>query len=461
MKKTIAALLLIISTIFRVCGQSAPDDRQFTPAELREDLAFLKQQLYNVHAYPYTEFTQTEYDALFSRIDVQLTGPLTATAFLKQIKPAIAHLCDEHAQAYLPDKLLSKSYQTGFVFLPITLSRKGEIYRVDKDISAHSGLKPGEVITAIDGKPIKNVIADCALFTSGYPDQRLEKALLQFGYLYTWALPDVKYTYAIKTGSGKTLTVEGVALKIWETELGKESGWDTACDEKISYQKIDKVAYINACSFNIPPKQLDSIRKTINGIFDRIQKDKPEYLFIDISKNSGGQSIVGDMLMDGFNNKVYSGFSYDFKKSEEYMKLIRSWGIKPQDYYKNAPDGKLLHFESYTVSQFADRTNRFKGKVFIIIGKGTFSSAMMMATTIKDNRLATIVGETPVLGHPNGFGELYNTMLPNSKINLLFGVKRWIRPSGNLNDNLLRPDIAVKLTDDKKELIKNILAKAR
>ena len=70
---------------------------------------------------------------------------------------------------------------------------------------------------------------------------------------------------------------------------------------------------------------------------------------------------------------------------------------------------------------------------------------MLFATEIKDNQIAKIIGQTPENGHPSGFGELYNTTLPNTKISLRFGVKEWIRPAGKNNDNVLHPDVL--LTD--------------
>ena len=456
MKKLISLLLIALAALCTY-GQTNYNEPKFSATELKSDLAYLKNQLYTVHVDPYTEFNKAQYDQLFEAIDKKLADSLTATAFLKMIKPVIAHLCDEHAQAYLPEKLLWVRYQEEDVFLPITLSRQGNAYRVEKVLSTGTGIKPGDIITEIDNKPIAELLDQCALFSSGYADQRLEKAFLQFGYLYTWTLPGVQNSYTIKTATGRDVTVAGVSLKTWQDELNRQTGWGSACDEKISYQKIDNTGYITACSFNIPPKQLDSIRAKIASVFEQVNKDKPVNLFIDISKNSGGQSVVGRMLIDGFNDKPYSGFSSNFKKSQDYVNLLKSWKIEADDYYRAAPEGKIFHFSSDTTFPPEHNDKRFKGKVFIIVGNGTFSSAMMMATWIKDNHLATIAGETPRIGHPNGFGELYNTRLPNTKINLLFGVKQWIRPSGDLKDNLLRPDLQIRLTDNKEELIKDVL----
>jgi len=459
MKKALFTLSLLLLIVLQSYSQHTAKDTKLSPQQLKDDLAYLKQQLYQVHAYPYTEINQARYDQLFADINAKITDSSTATAFLKGIKPLLAYLCDEHAQAYLPNNLLWNSYQHDPVFMPVSLTRHGKDYQVNKILSQGSTLKPGDIITKIDNIKTARLIEQCALFTAGYPEQRTEKALQQFGYLYTWTLPATRHYFVFRTKQGKETSLPGVPLKVWQAELSKQTGWDALCDEKITYRKMGNAGYITACSFNFPQAYLDTVQQKIDSIFNIVKADNPEYLFIDVSKNSGGQSIVGNMLIDYFYNKPYRGYSFDFRKSEAYIKLLKSWGIEAPDWYKAAPEGQLLHFDSDTILP-QEKPYHFNGKVFIIVGNGTFSSAMMFATLVKDNNMATIAGETPMLGHPNKFGEMYNTRLPNTKIELLFGVKRWIRPTGDLKENLLKPDILITLPDDNATLVKQVLEKA-
>lgn len=448
----------LFSLLLAAAHAFAQQDVKLSPRQLQEDLALVKQQIYNVHAYPYTEIDQKEYDRLFSEIHSGLKDSLTATAFMKKIKPLFARLCDEHAQVSLPDSLLETPYRSGGAFLPITLAFDGKNYRIDKILNEGSPLQPGDVITQIDLEDIDKLVKRSAGYSSGYPEQRLEKALKQFGYLYTWTVPDARSHFKITTRNGKTVRLAGVSANTWKAELDRQSGWNVQCQDYVYYEKIGDAGYVNACSFNVPHQDLDAVQRRIDTIYEQVKADAPKYLFIDVSKNSGGQSVVGSMLIDGFNGKPYRGYSVDFRRSESYIRLLKSWGMDAPDYYKAANEGDLIHIGGDTVRP-DERPGRFAGKVFIVVGNGTFSSAMMFATIIKDNQLATIVGETPTLGHPNKFGEMYNTALPNTKVRLLFGVKRWLRPSGDTKNNQLFPDLPVTLTDDKAQLIKRILDK--
>lgn len=142
------------------------------------------------------------------------------------------------------------------------------------------------------------------------------------------------------------------------------------------------------------------------------------------------------------------------------MRLLKSWGGEPGDQYTNTAEGDVLHFSSDTIDAAAN-PYRFKGKVFVIVGNGTFSSAIMFATIVKDNHIATLAGEVPANGHPNHFGEMYNSKLPNTKIDLRFGVKEWIRPSGEKTDNKLYPDILVNPNMSREELVKEVISKSK
>lgn len=458
MKRNFITLFFFIFIASNVFSQSL-SEKKFPKRQLKEDLAYLKQQLFNVHISPYNELNKQQYEQLFAAIDTKLKDSLTATDFLKLVKPTIAYLSDEHAGISLQTKMLTLPYQNEAVFCPLSLIKEGSHYKVAKALSGQTDLL-SKTIVKIDGVPIEEAINKCALYTSGYPDQRKEKALTQFGFLYTLSLPGIQRQFIIKTSAGKSITIQGVTLQTWLDELGKQTGWDNACDEAISYQKVNDAGYINACSFSISDKKMDSLKNRLNAIFEQAQKDNLKYLFIDISKNGGGNSSVGDVLIDYLYDKSYRTYRCDWKKSEEYLKLIKSWGITPSDQYINTPNGEVLRFSSDTVGA-ANNPYRFKGRVFVIVGNGTFSSAIMFATIIKDNHIAPLVGETPANGHPNHFGEMYNTQLPNTKIDLRFGVKEWIRPSGEKGDNKLHPDISVDPSMSREKLVKEVIEKAK
>jgi hypothetical protein len=149
-------------------------------------------------------------------------------------------------------------------------------------------------------------------------------------------------------------------------------------------------------------------------------------------------------------------YQTDWKRSDEYLQLLKSWGFE-NPAYAAEPAGKVLHFPSGQVTP-GHVPNPFSGTTVIVTGPATFSSAMTFATLIRDNHIAKLIGQTPVNGHPNGFGEMYYTNLPHTQVFVRFGVKQHIRPAGNIGDTNLTPDIILtdRQMNDINELIRQI-----
>jgi C-terminal processing protease CtpA/Prc len=457
MKRLLFGLLYLL-TISPSFGQTAKKDLKYSKEQLKEDLTFLKQQVFNVHVYPYTELSRKQYEKFFDDIGFRLKDSLTATDFLKLVKPVIAHLSDEHSNISLKEPLLSQTYLHACIFIPFSLVKTKHGYAVDLLFDKSGAINTGDEITAINNVSVETWVNNCALYCTGFPDQRVATALKQFGFLSAWANPDQSATFEVKTGGGKTHSLKGTSFAIWDNYIYDHAA-ATGCTDRISYQRYGDVGYINACSFDVKSKgpfALDSVKSKVTAAFKQAQTDGVKTLVIDVSKNGGGNSKIGNYILDCFYDKPYLTYQSNWKKSEEYLKLLTSWGFS-DEYYSKAKVGEVLHFDPQTVTP-SDIPFRFKGKVVIVVGKATFSSAMLFATEIKDNHITKIIGQVPENGHPNGFGELYNTTLPNTKIDLRFGVKEWIRPAGKTGDNVLHPD--VELSDEQMASVAGLIKAA-
>jgi hypothetical protein len=88
-------------------------------------------------------------------------------------------------------------------------------------------------------------------------------------------------------------------------------------------------------------------------------------------------------------------------------------------------------------------TPRLGRKVYVLIGPGTFSSAILNAIQLK-RRGAILVGE-PTGGTPSGYGEVKTMTLPNSKLQVRFTSKFFSAPK-LLETDSLEPDILAPLT---------------
>lgn len=439
MKKLI--LTLITLTGIAAAFAQAPSDKKYSPQQLKEDAEFLKKQLFDAHANPYTELGKQQYEQVFAGIEAKITDSLNITEFYKRIKPVFSYLSDEHAGITIDPAMVDDAYADQPIFLPFNLIKKGNEYFIGDVLSSPTGLKKGDRVLSVDNLPIAELVERCLHYTTGFPGQRRENALKQFGYLYTWSAAQPQQHYKLLTGTG-TVTIDCVGIKSWLQYLNINPNAQD-CPQLISYMRYGDAGYINSCSFMTHnDKEFNNLSGKIDSIFKMVKNDGVKYLFIDVSHNSGGNSRVGDVLISYFSGKSYRDYQCNWRRSDEYLALITKWKMKDDLYESKAP-GSVIHFDSDTITPAADNPDRFNGKVYIIVGDGTFSSAMMFATIIKDNHIAPLIGQTPQNGHPDHFGELYNATLPNTGMAYRFGVKEWIRPAGKIADNYLRPDIEI------------------
>jgi hypothetical protein len=87
------------------------------------------------------------------------------------------------------------------------------------------------------------------------------------------------------------------------------------------------------------------------------------------------------------------------------------------------------------------------GRIYVLTGSGTFSSAVDNAVSLRKDLSAALVGETAG-GTPDGYGEVNRLVLPNSKLAVRFTTKRWGPKTSAVPANL-EPDVRVpfKLAD--------------
>ncbi|MBK6635400.1 MAG: hypothetical protein IPG38_14810 [Chitinophagaceae bacterium] len=119
----------------------------------------------------------------------------------------------------------------------------------------------------------------------------------------------------------------------------------------------------------------------------------------------------------------------------EQMILLKTW--------KN---GSLYEYEVKKLTKPANNKLRYNGKVAVLIGNATFSSANMLTNAIRDYQLATLIGESTA--EPgNDFGEIFSFMLPETHIVATTAIKMFMRANGDINDFTgISPDIPVKNT---------------
>ena len=109
---------------------------------------------------------------------------------------------------------------------------------------------------------------------------------------------------------------------------------------------------------------------------------------------------------------------------------------------RNNPGGNSALLDPL-IDALALRKDLARGKLFVIIGRRTFSSAVLNALSLKDKTSAVFFGE-PAGGKPSHYGEVKTFMLPVSGLDVSYSTK-YFDYHGDKSDSL-KPDVVVELT---------------
>jgi C-terminal processing protease CtpA/Prc len=180
-----------------------------------------------------------------------------------------------------------------------------------------------------------------------------------------------------------------------------------------------------------------------DSVFQSINQRYIRKLVVDLRENGGGNSALGMYLLNYITKKPYrmAGNS-ERKVSQQFKDQI----LKPAnrqlygdtyDEYLKMKNGEFWQVGGNDLVTPDIIKNRFTGRVCFLIGPYTFSSANMLAATIKDYNLAPLIGEPT--GEPgNDYGELCTIKLPQTGWITFTSTTYWVRPNTYKKDKFTR-----------------------
>lgn len=353
--------------------------QNLTQQQYLEDLAFFKTELANRHKNLFSVISEKEFNQKIAEIEKK-SSSLTKESFEIELFKIIKAIGDEHT-FIVPD------YQTSF---PITFDIFEEGIFVTKTDSAHSNLLYQQ-LNGIGSKATKNILEDFKTIINTE-----NQSYFEVNFLNLIRNPRVLMGLNLATSEANGLFQLG-GEKHNILAIQKRDYSPLISPDYLRYKKKDKYWYElidngNILYFNYQScsEQKNKPFETFNEeLFSSIEKNKPRKIIIDLRNNSGG------------NSGIFRPFLEKLKKS----------GLNT------------------------------KGSLYVLIGKNTFSSALMNAVDLKRNFNSILIGES-TSGNVNHYGEVRGFDLPNSKIEVGYSTKYWEVWKGHKGP--LVPDVGVK-----------------
>ena len=420
---------------------------------------------------PYMRSSKESIRATCERLKASITGPLTRSRFVPlvmelQAAYGVDHICHSVSR----DDLLP-AIKAGERLLPFRAAPSDDhgttVLAVGAVSGAETQLEPGDLVRRVGPLSAADLVARMRALVPAESERFQGMRMRQSFRALAWAagvtLPaEIELT---RGAERMVVTVTGVADDTRKDERIATPATATASAAAPTSDVLAEsgayrctlleggIAYIDF------PTMQAALRPAWNAfLVDAINAANARGaigLVVDIRRNGGGDSQLGDDLFAHLTDRPYrmaGGLSWR-KSDAGYDSLSRS--VKPQwrwllpvlmpfvaEEYQSIKNGDDLvaSSEPEAVTRIAPA---FDGPTALLIGEGTFSSAMMVADAARTYDLMTTIGQ-PTGGLPTSLGELGFTELPESRIIVQFCQKKFLRASGDPADNgPVVPHIAV------------------
>jgi hypothetical protein len=376
---------------------------ELTPEQWAKDLDFLGAELPKKHKNLFHRISETEFRARIEELKAKLPalGPDETLAGLMKIVAAVG---DSHTTVgYRPQQglpLMLYWFKDGISIVNTTAEYKDILY--------------GK-ITAFEGKPIEDVVAAVSALipheNEAQVKNHLPNLLTDIVLLHGLGLipSQAAASLTVLTEAGRMVTLEMKPLLFsskpeWLVNTSDESGaplylknrrlfywYEILPDSRVLFFKY------NSCQDMKDQPFSDFIKK----LFADVDAAKVEKIIVDLRHNGGG------------NSAIFARFLEELKKRPALLR---------------------------------------KGRIYVLVGRRTFSSAILNALDLKKETPAVFAGE-PTGGKPNHYGEIQSFRLPQSGLAVTYSVKYFqvidSDPDSLVPDILVEPALAdyLKKTD--------------
>jgi hypothetical protein len=338
-----------------------------------QDVDYLSTELPKKHKNLFHNISESEFQTQIEEFKAKLPT-MAQDEILVGLMKIIASVGDSHTTlGYRPQHgllLMLYWFKDGIAILNTTSDYKNVLY--------------GK-ITALEGKPIENVVAALRAVipheNEAQVKNKITNLLTDTVVLHAMKLiaSQDKASLTVRTISGRTVTLDMKLLPFsskpeWIVDTLNESDAPLYLRNRRLYYWFEilpdsHTIYFkyNSCQ-NMTGQPFSDFVKTL---FDRVDDEKIKKIVIDLRHNGGG------------NSAIFAPFLKELKKRPKFLK---------------------------------------KGSIHVLIGRRTFSSAILNAIDLKKQTPAIFAGE-PTGGKPNHYGEVQMFRLPESGLSVTYSVK--------------------------------------
>ena len=418
-------------------------DTLHPPAKLLADTARAVQLLQDIHPDPFRRISEQDFAVRVQVLRDSLTEPMTRREFAARLATFLAALGDGHTRVRFPEADYLAFQRAGGRVFPFTVrasdllaGREGSTRLAITGTSSACDVPAPCELTAVNGMPAAELLRRLHTMTSGGDEAyRARNIGARFQHLLwlTGVEPPYRVSWTDAQHSAGTTLVAGATAAV---NAPAEPAWRW-------YHAAPGVPCLEWTAMSGSGTKFQTF---LRRLFQRLQRPDCRGLIIDLRQNSGGNSGFADLLLPYLTEKPYRlSTAKHWRLSTSYRKYAKRMGYRSARLKSTAADGRLHVFESAWRSP-APCPARYTGPLAVLVGPGTYSSAVMLADALREFGIGTLIG-TATGGSPDGFGEICTVRLPETRLELDIATARFIGLSSASRDSTGVPPHRVVATD--------------
>ncbi|MEO0463913.1 MAG: S41 family peptidase [Pseudomonadota bacterium] len=448
---------------------ASPRDAALSDAQIREDLDLARRTLEQMHP-GYTRYTSAEtLDALWVEGEAQALAQGTRGGVYLAVSRLLARIRCDHTKAELPGDF-EEARQSEPLYLPFRYAIFDK--RMIVTNPGATGLVRGEIVSAIDGEPVADIIDKVfALFpVDGDTDHIKGESVSEFGeflgpafeHFYPF-LYETSGAVTLTLGDGREVSLDRLTYPDFAAITGQKRFSQNFADSVTFTLLNERAAYLSVDTFvnYRKPVAPDTVYQPI---FETLARSGRDTLIVDLRRNGGGSTDAQIGLVQWLMPEAFQQAEAVLVKSNRIDPAIRphlsSWNeaaLSPDPaWFKQRADGMFEitnPLAGKPPASIAAKPGAFKGRLIVLTSSDNASGVTHLLSVLRTQRDATFIGERTG-GAATGAtaGILAFLTLPNSKAKVRVPLQRTViakaqdlDPRGGITPDILAPDTATSV----------------
>ena len=438
------ALALLTSAPLVPSGPKTVPPELFPPQQLKQDFRIARGALEEGHPGIYRYVTKEALDHQFDEAAKKLDHPMDVYGFWAILAPAVARIECGHTHLDLPESAMDALNKSA-PLLPLQVKLIGQKVYVFRDYtSEHQALAGGEILS-INGMPIEKIVAALSRVEpedGEIPTSRLRHVGRHF-IVGLYVLLGMRAPYTVtyreaREGPEKRVILPGlVPSRLMELSKARYPQDDQPADHSADLRFVDdgKIAVMAIHWFIgfADREKKKPMSDFINESFALLQQKGTKALILDLRNNGGGEDGLGKLLFSHLTDHPFYYYK-DLIINALHFGFMRYADAGPEaveEHYgrivQGMPVGRYRITVHPNLGLQQPQEPVFRGKVFIVMNGGSFSTTCEFISIARFHRRAVFIGEESGGGcYGNTSGGMPVLTLPHTRLTLRLPLVKYV-----------------------------------